>query len=353
MAKSVHFKSRAGEVLYRDSEDHFRNATLRLLGFEEADFLRWLDALERQGGAVGLKTLSDSFRSLDPQARWLNPPPGDIRTGGPYGLEGHLMHAAIAERPAYGVAASADGSFGWLVRPERQGVWVQEDTPPEYSESYFEGDKRSDGGYGSYSEQASWRLEKASRQVETLQRVTGLSAGRALDVGSGYGYFRKALDDAGFAHDGIELSPYARRRCEELFGFETLPGPFNDDLSLPAQGYDLVTLWDTLEHVEDPLACLRTCRAFLGPSGFLAVRTPNLRCPEHEVFGGAYHSLKRDHLYYFTPGSLTSFAVDAGFQTVSMETTSHLLAGFFPPEALREWESKALGSDMVAVFQRC
>jgi 2-polyprenyl-3-methyl-5-hydroxy-6-metoxy-1,4-benzoquinol methylase len=170
-------------------------------------------------------------------------------------------------------------------------------------------------------------------------------------VGSGYGFFRKALGDAGFQHDGVEISAHARRVAHGLYGFDT-DAELAQVVARAAGSFDLVTLWDVLEHVPDPVALLTQCRSLLRPGGAIALKTPNLDCPEAEVFGPHYHSLRREHLVYFTPRSLVAVAARAGLATIEVASISHLLVGFVGREQTSQWERQGRGADIVAYFRR-
>jgi 2-polyprenyl-3-methyl-5-hydroxy-6-metoxy-1,4-benzoquinol methylase len=346
MSARVAFKSPHGSIRYEDSRDHFENGLLRLLGFDLSTFEAWLEASERSRAGDILTRLREGFAGVRPAlTAALDHRPVEP---GPLGARGQLWHPKIAESPDFGVARSEDGAWGWLVR-EAEGAWAFETSPPEYEESYFEGDAKVAGGYGEYSAQAGWRLEKAARQLREIQAATQLTAGRALDLGSGYGYFRKALEGAGFEHEGIEISRHARHVAEQLYGFSTLGGTLDDHAGALAGRYQLVTLWDVIEHVADPVRLLRGVASCLAPGGVVAVKTPNLACPEAEIFGPYYHSLKREHLVYFTPSSLAEAARQAGLRTTLVSSSSHLLIGFVGDET-SEWEKRGRGADITAYF---
>jgi SAM-dependent methyltransferase len=334
------YASPRGEIRYADGSDHFERGLLRLLSLDRAGFERWVALAEQASGSM-LDRLREGFAKLRPiggQAAG----PGVSR--GPYGLVGSVLHAAIAESPAFGVAVDEARSVGWLIDGGR--TWV--DVPPAYEEAYYEDPTRAAGGYGAYLAQAEWRLEKAARQIRQVGDATGVRGGKALDVGSGYGFFREALAQAGFEHQGVEISAHARRVAREIYGFET-----HSELDgLPSGTFDLVTLWDVLEHVPDPVALLARCRDVLRPGGVVALKTPNLDCPEAEVFGPHYHSLRREHLFYFTPRSVRDVAERAGLSVLDVQTVSHLLVGFVGEAQTAAWEREGRGADLVSYAKR-
>lgn len=344
----IELASPGGAIRYADSTDHFENAVLRLMNLDRGEFERWLALAEDAGDDDVLGRLASGWAALRPPPP--QPPEGPVAPG-PDDLQGRLWHAAIAETPTHGVAVSDGARHAWLVRWDGER-YAREEEPPPYEEEYFEGDKLKAGGYGAYTEQAGWRLEKAARQVREMRSATGLERGRVLDIGSGYGFFRVALAEAGYEHDGLEISEFARRVAQESYGFETYGGTLDDHWRDWADRYDAITLFDLIEHLEDPVAFMRQVAHCLRPGGVVGIKTPNIDCPEAEVFGPHYHSLKREHLAFFSPRSLTATAAEAGLEPVDVATISHLLVGFVGSDRTAAWERELRGADIAAWYRR-
>ncbi len=350
MSENLVIESPQKTIRYEDSVDHFENGVLRLLGLDREAFAHWLAVSEGQQGNDVLEKLGHGFARLSPLARTETLHTAEVEAG-PHGERGAIWHPTIAENRDYGVARSLDGDIGWLIQLSGD-VWRRETEAPEYEEAYFEGNRNQAGGYGEYGAQQDWRLEKAARQVRELSEATGLQRGSVLDVGSGYGYFQKALSDAGFEQGGLELSRHAREAAKARFGFDSLDGTLDSHAAELAGRYDALTLWDVIEHVPDPVALLVTAAGCLRPGGFIALKTPNIRCPEARVFGPHYHSLKREHLVYFTPQSLTRAAERAGLEVQRITSVSHLLVGFLGAERTRELSAQNEGADLIAYLQK-
>jgi 2-polyprenyl-3-methyl-5-hydroxy-6-metoxy-1,4-benzoquinol methylase len=345
---NVSLASRGGGLRYRDTADHFENGLLRLMNLSRDEFARWLELAELCDGADVLERLHAGWGQLRPPP----PAPAEGLVGpGPGGLAGRLWHAAIAESPSHGMAVSDATRHGWLVRREGGG-FVRETRPPSYEEEYFEGDKLRAGGYGDYTAQAGWRLEKAARQVREMLAHTALDTGRVLDIGSGYGFFRIALGEAGYEHDGLEVSEFACKVASSAYGLSTYSGKLDEHWEGWESRYDAVTLFDLIEHLADPARFLEQVASILRPGGVVGIKTPNLDCPEAWVFGPHYHSLKREHLVCFSADSLTAMARAAGFEPVHLTTSSHLLVGFVGPQRTRLWERELRGADLVAWYRR-
>jgi len=161
-----------------------------------------------------------------------------------------------------------------------------------------------------------------------------------------------ALEEAGFEHEGLEVSGHARLVAREAFGQQTHGGLLEDHDGEWPERFDAVTGFDLIEHVADPEDFLRTVRGILRPGGVVGLKTPNIDAPEADVFGPHYHSLKREHLVLFSPESLTATAQAAGFETLAVSTVSHLLQGFVGRERCAEWAREGRGADVVAWYRR-
>ena len=97
---------------------------------------------------------------------------------------------------------------------------------------------------------------------------------RILDVGAGIGTFLAIARTGGWQVAGTEVSTSARRLAQERYGVELMYGQA-EDLHLPAEAFDVVTLWHVLEHVPSPSRLLRAVHTALVPGGCLIIAVPN------------------------------------------------------------------------------
>jgi SAM-dependent methyltransferase len=70
---------------------------------------------------------------------------------------------------------------------------------------------------------------------------------------------------------------HAIRRLEEMGAGDRLTAVVGSAYEPPEGAFELITLTDVLEHLEDPRACLRALRDRLAPGGLLVISTPNRR----------------------------------------------------------------------------
>ncbi len=175
----------------------------------------------------------------------------------------------------------------------------------------------------------------------------------ALDVGSATGYYRKAMDELGYNHSGIDLSREAIAICKETFGFETWHGSVLELDRFVNEGkkrFDLITLWDTIEHFDDPFQVVSILKNYLSTQGVLVIRTPSLTALEAEILKDMYYSFKLDHVRYFSPKSLTALMNMNGLRELYIETTSHLFKGFLGADFLYKTGKELCGADILAIY---
>jgi 2-polyprenyl-3-methyl-5-hydroxy-6-metoxy-1,4-benzoquinol methylase len=181
-----------------------------------------------------------------------------------------------------------------------------------------------------YSFEAGYGIEQ-SRGVGSEAWLRGLAAyhlsllpanrsGRLLDVGCGVGYFVAEARKAGWAAEGIDLNADVAEIARERAGLPVERGRI-DDLDVPPESFDAVTLWDSLEHVEDPRMTLVAARRILRTGGLLAVSTPNidglfprLSYPVGRATGYWTHPEPPAHLFQFSTATLTLLLERTGFQ---------------------------------------
>lgn len=142
---------------------------------------------------------------------------------------------------------------------------------------------------------------------------------RVLDVGCGAGSFVDAALSAGYTAEGIDLS---RPAVEIATGFG-LPVSRRDFFSedIQAASRDIVTLFEVIEHVPEPVAFLRRAEDVVRPGGLIYITTPNFGSLDRRVLGTKWRAIHREHLTYFTPSTLlAAVRAGTGLEVVRVET---------------------------------
>ena len=179
--------------------------------------------------------------------------------------------------------------------------------------------------YESYSPEpvagnSSWLLRQAI-QYGIAKRCSYITrykqAGRLLDVGCASGIFLQGIRNRGnWDLYGVEINENVAHIAQE-HGLDVRLGTLEQ--AVFSDGYfDVVTLWDVLEHLHDPAGSLREIYRILKPDGLLIIRVPNANSRDSRLFGRYWAGLDAPrHLYVFSPLTLEALLEKCHFQRIA------------------------------------
>jgi SAM-dependent methyltransferase len=158
-----------------------------------------------------------------------------------------------------------------------------------------------------------WRTARRHKQIID-RHVSGF--GCLLDVGCASGAFLRVMREAGWTGDGIEPSESQFLRASKLLkGSSGLQQCTLQDASL-VRDYELVTLWDVLEHVTEPVVFLKLATSHLKIGGYLVLNVPRFDSLIAKTLRSRWPLLLAEHLNYFTIPSLRICGQAAGLNLV-------------------------------------
>ena len=151
--------------------------------------------------------------------------------------------------------------------------------------------------------------------LRRMERIIGPAAGRRLlDVGAYIGVFVEVAGAAGWRAQGVEPSSWAAAEaCRR--GLDVTVGTLAT-VEWPAESFDMVTLWDVIEHLVDPAAELERARRLLRPGGWLIVHTMDIDAPFARLMGRRWPWLMDMHLYFFSGRTLGRMLSEHGYEVV-------------------------------------
>src|ERR1035437_2245561 len=134
-------------------------------------------------------------------------------------------------------------------------------------------------------------------------------ATRVLDVGCGSGTVLAALQDRGGKCRGLDVKPGAVAFCRSI-GLDVAQGELADE---PDAYYDVITMFDVIEHLADPVAVLGTAVQKLKPGRYFVAFTPNIHSVSYELMGNAQNTLLPfEHIGFFSPKAFEYAAAQIG-----------------------------------------
>jgi 2-polyprenyl-3-methyl-5-hydroxy-6-metoxy-1,4-benzoquinol methylase len=153
--------------------------------------------------------------------------------------------------------------------------------------------------------------------------------GRLLDVGCATGSFLNAMQGLGdWKVAGVEPVASAAQYARDRFGLDVYNGILLD-AGYADRSFDVVTLWDVIEHVDRPLAYIREIYRILSPGGWLVLKTPDPTGGEARLFGANWRGyVAPQHLYGFPREVLFHKLAETGFELVHVSQTGGDYATF-------------------------
>ena len=165
-----------------------------------------------------------------------------------------------------------------------------------------------------------------ARCQDLLKWFSRFSIGQeVLDVGCGLGQFVEVANMSGWIAEGLELS-------REAVGFahrHGLPVKELDFLSeeIKPNSHDLITLFEVIEHVPNPLEFLYRAGEVVRPGGLVYLTTPNFASVDRRLLGKDWRIIHPEHLTYFTPRTLRALVKKTRlFEVLHLETRNMSMA---------------------------
>ncbi|MFH0892315.1 MAG: class I SAM-dependent methyltransferase [Candidatus Falkowbacteria bacterium] len=172
-----------------------------------------------------------------------------------------------------------------------------------------------------------WWREAHERMYRDFGRrfLTGRS-GRLLDVGCGLGYFVKFVTERpGWKAYGSEISVPAADFARKELGLANIIAGEVQSAGFEKKSFDIITLWDVIEHVPDPHPLLKFLNSILKDDGVLFMHTPNIKIqlPKARIkkwlrgeTPGAHYLEAKDHVNIYSAGTLSAILTANGYKDI-------------------------------------
>ncbi|MHB8657525.1 MAG: class I SAM-dependent methyltransferase [Solirubrobacteraceae bacterium] len=180
------------------------------------------------------------------------------------------------------------------------------------------------------------RAEFPLRELTERERLRRLrehvAGGRLLDVGAATGAFVRIAGES-FDAWGIEPDPGTSAQARAA-GLNVVCGTL-DAAATPPGGFDAVTMFHVIEHLDSPRAALNQVRALLRPGATVLIETPTIDCLAFRLAPGRWRQLIPDHYFFFSRATLEAMLSRCGLQPVEYRKIARRVSLRFVADRLR------------------
>ena len=194
--------------------------------------------------------------------------------------------------------------YAWP-RPQRDAV---EDYYKQYTDT-------------AYEEEAESRRKIARKQLQWLEKSGQISPGkspqRLLEIGAATGIFLAEAHARGYEVTGIEPSQWARQTALQKYGLALRDGDIWTQ-HFPPSSFEIICLFDVIEHLDDPRATVVEVARILSPNGWVVLLTPDIGHWRARLMGKRWWGIQESHLSYFSRKTITKLLALGGLRVVTI-----------------------------------
>ena len=190
------------------------------------------------------------------------------------------------------------------------------------------------------NKEAVWKgLKLEKRHKEILKQNPKTK--RVLDIGCGAGIYLDFLKSKGLDVEGIEISPWGYRMATKKLGLKIHNQPIGK-LKTPRKKFDVITMYDVLEHTTDPIKILEEVKEWLEDYGILIINLPNLGSVIARASGKYWNKLAPpDHTFHFKKAGLKKLLEKADYKVENISTNHGSPTESFEQIVMSSWRIPA------------
>jgi SAM-dependent methyltransferase len=160
-----------------------------------------------------------------------------------------------------------------------------------------------------------YEYRKFNFRLEEIEKEASRK-GSILDVGCSFGFFLDAARKRGWKTYGVEIGEYAANYAKSNFNLTVFTEPLND-VDFEDEFFDVVTLWNVIEHLDDPNEMIQDISRILKIGGILVLTTANIESPLARLKKENWRVLIPPiHLSYFSPSTIEYLLNSANLEVI-------------------------------------
>ena len=168
-----------------------------------------------------------------------------------------------------------------------------------------------------YEDEAGNRQTIFQRRADMISRDNP-QKGRLLDIGCSSGLFAAESARQGWLVSGIDPAVWAIAIAQKRIPDARFLATSIENAQFPDNTFDVITLWDVLEHIDQPKDLLQRSTAWLSKDGCIYLNLPNINSFTARLLGKYWPMLLREHLWYFSPLTIARLLNETGYSVLDI-----------------------------------
>lgn len=162
------------------------------------------------------------------------------------------------------------------------------------------------------------KVQRHKLRFRFIQRF--INRGDLFDLGAGWGHFMLAGKELGYNVYGVEISEQPYLYCVNDL---KLPVDHIDFFQMDEKHkqFDLITMWDVLEHIDQANPFLAKCAALTKPGGYLFLQVPQIDSYFAKRHKDQWKMMGLDHVNYFSKATITRILKNNGYEVVAIKSS--------------------------------
>lgn len=174
-----------------------------------------------------------------------------------------------------------------------------------YGQNYFT------SGYGDYTKEQVALEKNFEDRINRIRKYK--DTGKLLEIGCAHGYFLKNAQKY-YQCFGIDLNPKVTEITKKNTNAKISTGDFLSQ-KYPKDYFDIVCMFDTIEHLKYPEKYLKKVNEILKPDGIVVIETGDISSLIAKIQKNSWRLIMLpDHLQYFSKASLVQLLTNSGFK---------------------------------------
>jgi len=197
------------------------------------------------------------------------------------------------------------------------------------------------------------KIQRNKLRYRLIQKYS--PKGKLFDLGVGWGHFLQTGRLLGYTVEGIEMAEmpyryakdYLKLPVENIDFFEYIP---------KTNYYDILTMWDVLEHIDNCDDAVEKCSSMLKQGGHIVIHVPQIDSYIAKKQKEQWQAMGLDHVNYFSRNTITRLLESKGFKVIkiksSIELKLFLMYSFFDKRKTKQDITKTTQADRQEYFNK-